>query len=100
MADWQGGWTCCVEQGHYGHMARKATWLLAVGCELPSLLWGDSGKLGKIESIGGKDKTKIRNATPLPFRDLLISMAMTVKTAGADGNKSLLADSGKPQQSV
>lgn len=34
------GWTCCVEQGHYGHPARKATWLYAVGCELPSLAVG------------------------------------------------------------
>ena len=23
-ANWLGGWTCCVEQGHYGHRARKA----------------------------------------------------------------------------
>lgn len=37
--DWQ-GWTCCVEQGHYGHRARKATWLYAVARELPSLRWG------------------------------------------------------------
>jgi hypothetical protein len=41
--DWI-GWTCCVEQGHYGHRARKATWLYAVRCELPSLVWGASGK--------------------------------------------------------
>ena len=37
------GWTCCVEQGHYGHRARKATWLYASGVHaLPSLLWGPS----------------------------------------------------------
>ena len=36
------GWTCCVEQGHYGHRARKATWLYAVGVALPSLKWGPS----------------------------------------------------------
>lgn len=37
------GWTCCVEQGHYGHPARKATWLYAVmpgGCAPPELKWG------------------------------------------------------------
>jgi len=38
-ADFQGGWTCHVEQGHYGHISRKATWLYAVGVELPSLSW-------------------------------------------------------------
>lgn len=35
------GWVCHVEQGHYGHPARKATWLYAVGVDdLPSLRWG------------------------------------------------------------
>lgn len=28
--------------------------------------------------IGGKDKTKIRNATPPEFRDVLIKIAQTV----------------------
>lgn len=43
--DWR-GWTCCVEQGHYGHRARKATWLYACGVtSLPSLPWGPSVKL-------------------------------------------------------
>lgn len=39
-ADFNGGWTCCVEQGRYGHYARKPTLLLAYGVELPSLDWG------------------------------------------------------------
>lgn len=42
-ADFFGGFTCCVEQGHYGHRARKATWLYACGVRsLPSLKWGPS----------------------------------------------------------
>lgn len=97
MADSFGGWTCCVEQGHYGHMSRKATWLYAVGCDLPSLTWGKSPqkihpvalerhgyekarRIGMMAMVGGKDKTRIRNMTPVPFRDVLISMA---RTAGA-----------------
>ena len=39
-ADWLGGWVCCVEQGAYGHKARKKSWLYAHGVELPSLAWG------------------------------------------------------------
>jgi len=34
------GWTCCVEQGRYGHYARKPTLLYAVGVKLPELRWG------------------------------------------------------------
>lgn len=37
-----GGWTCCVEQGHYGHEARKATWLYVAGVDPPELVWGPS----------------------------------------------------------
>jgi len=39
------GWTCCVEQGHYGHRARKATWLYLVGATPPVLRWGTSQPL-------------------------------------------------------
>jgi hypothetical protein len=42
--DWV-GWTCCVEQGRYGHAAPKATWLYAVGVELPRLRWGVSERV-------------------------------------------------------
>src|SRR5215217_5235024 len=31
------GFTCYVEQGHYGHASRKPTWLYAVNCTLPEL---------------------------------------------------------------
>lgn len=85
-------WTCCVEQGHYGHLSRKATWLYAVGTALPELRWGSSGqrlhpvalekhgyekarRIGMMAMVGGKDKTKIRNATPPEFRDVLLALA-------------------------
>lgn len=85
------GWTCHVEQGHYGHMARKATWLYYVGPRPAPLIWGSSGqrlpqialdrygyekarRTGVMAYVGGKDKSKIRAATPIVFRDLLISM--------------------------
>ncbi len=47
-----GGWTCCVEQGHYGHRARKATWLYVHGVTSPpSLIWGPSeGKEGSMKA--------------------------------------------------
>lgn len=86
------GWTCCVEQGRYGHYARKPTLLYAVGADLPELRWGISEASFPPEAIerhglayckragelafkgGGKDSTP-RIGTPEPFRDLLISMA-------------------------
>lgn len=76
------GWTCCVEQGHFGHRARKATWLYAVGCELPSLPWGPS-RATAFATCPPRSQRKVgvqvlsrreRAATPIGFRDLLIAM--------------------------
>lgn len=90
------GWVCQVEQAHYGHMARKATWLYAAGVELPSLIWGAAPqrlpqravekygyayarRAGVMSYIGGADKSKIRAATPPAFRDRLLSIAATAE---------------------
>ena len=97
-ADMIGGWTCYVEQGHYGHESRKPTWLYAHGVDLPELDWSRGEqripdwmidrygyekprRIGVVAMVGGKDKTRIRNATPLPFRDLLLDIARTARTA-------------------
>jgi hypothetical protein len=89
-----GLWTCYVEQGHYGHMSRKPTWLLASWVDLPALNWSKgeqrlhpvalerygyekARRIGMTAMVGGKDKTKIRNATPTEFRDVLLSIART-----------------------
>ncbi len=89
-ADWQGGWTCCVEQGHYGHRARKATWLYVHGFAPESLKWGKSEAKIRLESgfhsaeeRRGAIKTaacprlskRELAATPIVFRDLLITLA-------------------------
>ena len=85
-------WTCCVEQGHYGHPARKATWLLLRAKSPPQLKWGpssgrrlDEGFHSTEERIAARAAgipprrrlTAAQNlATPVRFRNLLIFMAM------------------------
>lgn len=90
VADWDGGWTCCVEQGHYGHPARKATWLYAYGLEPPTLRWGRSEAKIRLDDgfhsaeerrravkTGGCQRLSARQraATPPEFRDALIDIA-------------------------
>jgi hypothetical protein len=107
-ADFEGGWTCCVEQGAYGHKARKATWLYAFGVDLPSLEWGRTeGEFATLEQgfhsaaerahwrATGEAPGYVaralaagrcmrltdleRNATPIQFRDLLLSIARSAR---------------------
>ena len=86
-ADFHGLWTCHVEQGHFGHPAPKATWLLARKCELPHLPWGPSGAKGNVAKDMRSDK--LRSATPPKFRDLLVSMARSVSSiADCSGRKA------------
>ncbi len=93
-----GGGTCCVYQGHYGHPAGKATWLVVYGVHrsrLPELCWGKTEqrihpralelygyekarRVGIMAMMGGKNKTRDRNATPPQFRDELVAIARLV----------------------
>ena len=75
-ADWHGGWTCHVEQGHYGHRSNKATWLYACHVSPASLTWGPSPGARKVVE---KQSKRERNATPPAFRDVLLSMARGVQ---------------------
>lgn len=92
VADFEGGWTCCVEQGQYGHYARKPTLLYAVGVDLPELKWGHTEarydpvvvarmglkrakRLGEVGARGGGTNSTPRIHTPEAFRELLLSIA-------------------------
>jgi hypothetical protein len=89
------GWTCCIEQGQYGHYARKPTWLYAVDTDLPELRWGKTEavfpqwaldryglayckRAGELAFKGGGKDNKHRIGTPPEFRDLLLAMARSV----------------------
>ena len=92
VADWEGGWTCCVEQGNYGHQARKATWLYAAHIDVPSLRWGPSMASKRLDAgfhsteerrrairtgICQRLSHRQRQSTPVDFRDVLLAMART-----------------------
>lgn len=109
-ADFEGGWTCCVEQGRYGHYARKPTLLLVYGVrDLPELNWGigeprldpaviervgltRAKRLGEVGGRGGGKDSAPRIATPPRFRDILLSIARSVRQP--DTRAMLLTEGG------
>lgn len=87
-----GGWSCHVEQGRYGHVAKKATWLYAHGVNLlPSLAWGSDPDVmskapvswcgNRVKSGEARPRVGKRRAseTPDEFRDILISIARSAR---------------------
>lgn len=103
-----GGWSAHVEQGRYGHRAKKATWLYAHGVQLPELRWGrlpDSvpsavawrdGRVPREQRASAlvswcgnntnafderpRLSKRDASATPPVFRDLLLAMARSAPT--------------------
>lgn len=56
------GWAAHVEQGMYGHRARKATWLYLVGEPAP-MRWGQASTVVSVECMGRTE----RRTTPVEF---------------------------------
>lgn len=93
MADWHGGWTCYVEQVRYGHAAKKATWLYAVGTDLPDLRFGSTLDVESTAPVSwcgnhvasGEKRPRLgkkaASATPPEFRAVLLDMARSVRLA-------------------
>ncbi len=90
-ADQYGGRTCCVEQGHYGHRARKATWLYLVGGQELPLIWGPSEGERLDAGFHTKEEAKVARSradyvprkrlspkenlgTPKEFKEILIKL--------------------------
>lgn len=90
-----GGWSCHVEQGRYGHPAKKATWLYAFGVELPTLRWGstlDSESKALVSWCGNHVKSgetrprvgkHVAAATPVEFREVLLGIARSARREAA-----------------
>lgn len=89
-ADDDGGSTCYVEQGRYGHAAKKATWLYACRAPLPELRWGatpDRADAAWVSWCGNATRGAKRRrltkreaiATPPAFRDELLALARGVR---------------------
>ena len=88
LQTWDALWTCEVEQGHYGHKARKKTWLIAVGPKPPELVWGPAEQRLPEKRLAERGYESARRCgvianmcslhrqrTPPEFRDLLLSIA-------------------------
>jgi len=90
--DEYGGYTIQVDQFHWGHKARKRTWLYIVGCPYsqlparpkragkPAHCIGTSRQVGRLLKYVTK---KERSATPIEFAKWLVAVArLTLRMSG------------------
>lgn len=83
------GWVTEVDQGRYGHRARKRTWLLVWGPEPPALDWTPADSAALVSGFTHQPKgqhvacehrrvrPKEASRTPAAFRDLLLDLALS-----------------------
>jgi hypothetical protein len=88
------GFVCCVAQGHYGHRARKLTWLYAANVDLLDFDWSIPSPRSRLDYgfHSAKERRERKSAvapkvnasrlsskenlaTPIAFRDRLIALA-------------------------
>jgi len=79
-----GEWVTEVDQAAYGHRARKRSWLLYAGAELPpQLRWKPTKgthQIGWFDRQRPVMRKREALATPIEFRDILLSMARSVQS--------------------
>jgi hypothetical protein len=71
--DAYGGRSIVINQGRYGHQARKLTWLYAVLPVFPRVDGRDT-EVGEMRPVENMSRLQ-RRLTPEPFAELLLSMA-------------------------
>ncbi len=87
------GMTTEVDQWHYGHRARKTTWIYVVGVDVRPLDWrraiSDYIVSGFLHGTGTDERRRVRpseaSRTPAEFRDVLLDMARSASRAEARG---------------
>jgi hypothetical protein len=89
-----GGWVAHVDQNHFGHRARKATWLYGYGVEPVSMPW-EKGPTPDAWISSDRPRAELAargisqlsqreaKATPIAFRDLLIRLAQSANASRA-----------------
>lgn len=97
-----GGWSAHVEQGRYGHPAKKATWLYSFGVDsLPMLRWGavpDGHSKALVSWCGNHVRSnenrprvgkREASRTPVEFRDILIGIARSARSGGVSDKNAV-----------
>jgi hypothetical protein len=90
-----GGWSCWIDQGWYGHTLKKPTWLYCVGTDPPAMKWGEGPGIilprryaptvkNPLFGPSETERKRLTMPTPPAFRDVLLDMARNATGTGLD----------------